>query len=294
MSTSSATAVLSVDRLRDLLKLDQDEGTDVIIVETGNGPAGYVHVDVAAGGGAAWIVSGAVDPSQRRRGIGTALLTAAAEAARRRGVDTVQISGRPYGYAAPGVDVEADPGAAAFLEAQGARPLGRALSMHRTLHDLGSGSGKSATAVRTCTLEDLGSLLSMVSEHLDQEWTETLSRYVEGGGILGRILLAHASSGELLGFACWGVVGRDPARFGPFGVAPVSRGHGAGGALLDAALHRMAGEGLAHAWFQWTGPGSPAHRLYTSRGFTPLRTFTPYALPTGHVDVTRSQEGITR
>lgn len=278
LTATCATAVLGADRLGDLLLAGRAEDTVVIIAETEAGTAGYVHLEIASGGGEAWLVSGAVDPSQRRRGIGATLLYAAADAAHQRGAGTLRISGRPHGYAAPGVDAEADPATAAFLEAHGARPAGSALSMHRTLHDLAPRSAASATDIRPCTVEDVAPLLTLVREHLTEDMAGPLERYAAGGGELDRILLARTGSGELLGFACWGVVGTDPSRFGPFGIVPAARGRGTGGALLDAALHRMAGEGLAHAWFQWTGPGTPAHRLYAARGFTPLRTYTPYTL----------------
>lgn len=296
LTATSRTAVLGPGLMTDLLAAGCDGGTVVVIAEGVDGPLGYAHLDLSTQDGAAWLVSGAVAPPHRRRGIGSALLRAAADVARERGARELRISGRPHGYAAPGVDVDADPGTASFLEVHGGISDGSALAMHRTLHDLvlEVATRPPEIGIRACTAQDLEELCGMVREHLAADWAETLQGHVEDGGDAERILLARGPAHELLGFACWGVVGRDPTRFGPFGVAPAARGRGAGGALLDAALLRMAGEGLGHAWFQWAGPGSPAHRLYTSRGFAPLRTFTPYTVPTDHGDVIRPQEGTTR
>lgn len=302
LTQTSRTAVIGPGLMQDLLEAGDDEGTVMIIAEGSEGAVGYVHLETSPRGPEAWLVSGAVDPQARQRGIGSALLSAAVEIARGREAPSLQISGRPHGYAVPGVDADADPDTATFLGSRGASAGGAALAMHRTLHDLDpaapvvqapSGSSPSPT-LRPCQAEDLPELYDVVREHLAADWAETFESFAESGGPIRRILISRGVSGELLGVACWGVVGRDPARFGPFGVVPSARGQGAGGALLDAALLHMAGEGLGHAWFQWTGPDSPAHRLYISRGFTPLRTFTPYTVPTDHVDVITAQEGTTR
>ena len=287
LTATSPTAPLGPRRLQELLLAPGQGVCTVHVAERDGAPVGYVHLAAEhAGAEEAWIVSGAVAPLERGRGVGGALLRAALDEARALGARTVRISGRPQGYAAPGVDAEQDPGTARFLEARGAQAGPPALAMHRTLHDLGqvtTGAAEepSAPRVRECTPERVPALLETTAEHLAPDWAETLGRYAAEGGPLERILLAEEPDGALLGFDCWGVVGRDPTRFGPFGVVPAARGRGAGAALLDGALQRMAAEGLAHAWFLWTAPDSPAHRLYLARGFTPLRTFTPYRIDLG-------------
>jgi mycothiol synthase len=292
LTAASGTAVIGEPMMRDLLRAEPAEGSEVHLVEEDGRILGYVHVATEAG--QAWLVSIAVHPDHRRRGIGSRLLGSALSTARDAGADLLRISGRPRGYVAPGVDRDRDPGTAAFLEAHGAAPAGTALAMHRTLHDLGVPAAHPDIAVEPCHTDELPDLLALIREQLAPDWADTLGRYGAGGGDPGRILIARAPGGALLGFACWGVVGRDPGRFGPFGVVPAARGRGAGAALLDSALLRMAGEGIGHAWFQWTAPGSAAHRLYTSRGLAPLRTFTPYTLSTGRPADAGPQEGLSR
>lgn len=278
--TTSGTAVIGTEQMRDLVLAGPAGSTLVFIAETAAGPVGYLHLEIDVESEKAWLVSGGVEVMHRRRGCGTALMRSASRAAHRHGARVIEISGRPHGYAAPGVDVQRSPETAAFLYSVGAREAGRALAMHRTLHDLESFPARSVPRVRPTTVEDVPELLALVREHLAPDWADTVERYAAGGGDLARILLAHSARGDLIGFAAWGLIGRDPARFGPFGVFPEARGRGAGATLLDEALRRMAGEGLAHAWFQWTAPDSPAHHLYLSRGFIPLRTFRTYRLAT--------------
>lgn len=286
LTTGSPTAVIGPRRMRALLEAAPAAATTVLTAMEGQQLRGYVHLSTEEG--AAWLVSGAVDPAHRRRGIGTALLREAARCARAAGARSLRISGRPAGYAAPGVDPERDPGTAGFLARRGARPAGTALAMTRPLHDLPVGRDRPGLHVATCREQDGPELLAVVEEHLDPGWAALLRRHAgrseprersQPSADLERILLARDRDGALLGFAGWGLVGPDPSRFGPFGVVPHARGTGAGAALLDRALQHMAGEGLAHAWFQWTAPDTPAHRLYSSRGFTTLRTFTPVTLP---------------
>lgn len=242
----------------------------------GAGPDGTGR---AGGPLTAWLISGAVLPAHRRRGIGSALLHEVREVARAAGATSLRLSGRPEGYAVPGPDPERDPGTARFLEEHGAQASGTALAMTRPLLDLDPVRPRAGIEVRACRDGDLPAITRAVAVHLDPGWADLLDGYAAGGGDLSRILLARDRDGAVLGFAGWGLVGRDPSRFGPFGVLPAARGRGAGAVLLETALHRMAGEGMAHAWFQWTAPDSPAHRLYSSRGFVPLRTFTPFVIP---------------
>ncbi|ATG54465.1 hypothetical protein CFK41_06555 [Brachybacterium ginsengisoli] len=277
LTASSATAVIGPRRMRDLLRAAPDESTEVIVAEQEDRLLGYVHL--STGADVTWLVSGAVVPEHRRRGIGGALLQETMAAARSAGAESLRISGRPAGYAVPGIDRERDGGTAAFLERSGAQQGAPALSMTRPLLDLEPATARPGTTVRECRESDLPALLDLVAQELDPGWADVLHEAAGEQRGQQRILIAHGQDGDLLGFAGWGLVGRDPSRFGPFGVIPAARGRGAGAALLDAALRRMAGEGLAHAWFQWTAPGSPAHHLYASRGFTTLRTYTPYSLP---------------
>ena len=137
LTATSPTAPLGPRRLEELLLAPGQGVAAVHVAERDGDPVGYVHLAAeAAGAEEAWIVSGAVAPAERGRGLGGMLLQAALDEARALGARTVRVCGRPQGYAAPGVDVERDPGTARFLEAHGARAGGPALAMHRTLHDL--------------------------------------------------------------------------------------------------------------------------------------------------------------
>jgi mycothiol synthase len=294
--TRESARPLSSAQITHLLLADPDLfRTRVLIAEEHGGILGYAHVGLDEG--VAYLVSGVVAAAARRRGIGTRLLTAALEHARRCGARDLVVSGRPLAYAAPGVDEHEDPGTAAFLRARGARAGGAALAMQRDLEDLPDPAALPADVqIAPCTAEEVPEMLAAVRTHLAADWSRTLARQISAraaaalrsgpsaDGPAGTILLARDTStpeapGEILGIAAWDVVGEDPERFGPIGVMPAARGRGVGGALLDRALDRMARAGAARAWFQWTSDSGPAHRLYLSRGFRPLGTSTPFTLP---------------
>jgi mycothiol synthase len=308
--TEGTALPLGARELELLVLADPDPHSSIVLVAedaagrtADPGPVGFAHV--AQEDGAAYLVSGAVHPAHRRRGIGTLLLEAVLAHARRWGAESLVISGRPLAYAAPGVDEAADPGTAAFLRARGARAAGSALAMERDLADLAGAAPAADPAgppdlhIALCTPEEVPEMLAAVRRHLSEDWAQLLGRHVArraeeaargrrtDEGPAGTILLARDASdagdapgaGEILGVAAWDVVGADPERFGPIGVLPAARGRGVGGALLDAALARMARAGAHRAWFQWTSASGPAHRLYLSRGFRPLATTTPFTLP---------------
>ena len=223
LTTGSPTAVIGPRRMRALLEAAPAAATTVLTAMEGQQLRGYVHLSTEQG--AAWLVSGAVDPAHRRRGIGTALLREAARCARAAGARSLRISGRPAGYAAPGVDPERDPGTAGFLARRGARPAGTALAMTRPLHDLPAGRDRPGLHVATCREQDGPELLAVVEEHLDPGWAALLRRHAgrseprersQPSADLERILLARDRDGALLGFAGWGLVGPDPiAAAGP-------------------------------------------------------------------------------
>ncbi|MBK0332234.1 GNAT family N-acetyltransferase [Brachybacterium sp. MASK1Z-5] len=315
--TTGTARPLTAQELTQLVLADPDPRSSIVLVvedaeNTGDteeaagragdpSPVGFAHV--ATQDGAAYLVSGAVHPAHRRRGVGTRLLDAALVHARRWGAESLVISGRPRGYAAPGIDEAADPGTAAFLRARGAHEAGSALAMERELtgpaeRSPAGGAHPPDVRIAPCTPEEVPGMLAAVRLHLSEDWAQLLGAHVAHraeeesrghhptDGPAGTILLARDATesaaepvGELLGIAAWDVVGADPGRFGPIGVLPSARGRGVGGALLDAALVRMARAGARRAWFQWTWARGPAHRMYLSRGFRPLATTTPFELP---------------
>ncbi|MFC0673617.1 GNAT family N-acetyltransferase [Brachybacterium hainanense] len=308
LTRGPGTAVIGPEHMRRLLAPAPGEEQHLLTAWEGDLLLGHAHLttsrpavevegaprepEPAAGlDGMAWLVSAAVDPDHRGRGIGRQLLAAALGTARDAGARRLEIAARPRSYVVPGIDLAADPRTGRLLARAGFSRGADALAMHRTLHDLpalgGSTRGRAdvtghdAARIDRCTAADLDELITTTRRDLAPAWGEVLRAHADRGGPLHRILLARAGSGPIVGFAGHGLVGVDPAfpdptRFGPFGVAASARGAGIGARLLDATLQAMAGEGLAHVWFQWTGRGTPAERLYRSRGFTELRTFARY------------------
>ena len=276
--TEGCTPSVSERQLERLVLADPAlDRAAVIIAERGDRAVGYMHVTVD--GTVAYLVSGVVARDHRRAGIGSVLLESAVAHAREHGCDTLRVSGYPRGYLTPGIDEDADPGTAEFLRARGAVSRGRALAMELELAEPRVPVASDAAEIAPCRPEELPDLLASVRRELPADWAHALHSHIRAGGAATRILRARdTGDGSLLGVAAWGVVDADDERFGPIGVVPAGRGRGIGGALLDTALAAMARVGVARARLLWTGPGSPAHRMYLSRGFRPLSTTTLFEI----------------
>ena len=269
----------------------------MVIIVGGGGRSGRLRPSRSLhGGGAAWLVSGAVLRHIAAEVSGRAP-AAAAEVARRPWSRELQISGRPYGYAAPGVDVDADPGRRRSSRSTAGSPtVPRWRCIARSTISSSRGHpGLRRSASVPAPRRTSRSCAAWSASTSTADWAETLQGHVEDGG--------DTRSGS-----CWPAAQRTSCSDSPAGESSVAIPHVSGPSAWPP--RPVAGEPAGRCWTPpcsaWPGrasgtPGSsgpgpalPAHRLYTSRGFTPLRTFTPYTVPTDHGDVIRPQEGTTR
>ena len=230
----------------------------------------------------AWVTAFGVHPAVRRRGLGRALLGAACDELARRGAERVDVSPYAPGYFWPGVDREAYPEAAAFLEALGFHPLGEAVAMERSL--IGYRPPAEVPGARQRLLGEgvrfraFGPELVVPAVEWSRrvfhaDWARSLRSSVASRLPWSRTRLALDATGAILGFAQFGCYDRCADRFGPFGVDPAARGRGIGKVLLHDTLCSMQREALASAWFLWTDENSPAGHLYRKAGFRMVRRF---------------------
>ncbi|HEX6747013.1 MAG TPA: ribosomal protein S18-alanine N-acetyltransferase [Longimicrobium sp.] len=79
--------------------------------------------------------------------------------------------------------------------------------------------------------------------------------------------------------ACWTVI--DQSELGNVAVAPASRGHGIGGALVDVVIERVKERGARELFLEVRESNLVAQSIYRERGFTVVgRRRSYYAQPT--------------
>jgi predicted N-acetyltransferase YhbS len=202
----------------------------------------------------------AVDPEQRRRGIGRALTARIEGALAGLGAATVELAGNAPYYAWPGIDVRYTPAVCAAMafgyefqqaawnmtadlsrpDAPGLRPTAAA---ERRLADLG-------IAVRRATPDDLPALVDFARTTFSAGWAGEIIHSV--GRDHAGCHVAAAADGEVLGFAAYG--SSRPSWFGPMGTAPTAQGTGIGSVLLRRCLADQKAAGQDRVQIGWVGP----------------------------------------
>jgi predicted N-acetyltransferase YhbS len=202
----------------------------------------------------------AVDPAQRRRGIGRALLTRIEGALSGLGARQVVIGGNPPYYAWPGVDVRYTP-ALCLAAALGYEHDQTAWNMTADLTYDGSpalrptspGEQRLAAAgvsVRPAGPADVPALAAFARTHFGEGWAGEIAHSV--GRARAGCHLAVDGAGTILGFAAYG--SSRPSWFGPMGTSPAARGTGIGGVLLRRCLADQRAGGVTRAQIGWVGP----------------------------------------
>jgi mycothiol synthase len=202
----------------------------------------------------------AVDPEQRRRGVGRALTARIESALAGLGAATVELAGNAPYYAWPGIDVRYTPAVCAAMafgyefqqaawnmtadlsrpDAPGLRPTAPA---ERRLADLG-------IAVRRATPDDLPALVDFARTTFSAGWAGEIIHSV--GRDHAGCHVAVAAGGEVLGFAAYG--SSRPSWFGPMGTAPAAQGTGIGSVLLRRCLADQKAGGHDRVQIGWVGP----------------------------------------
>ncbi|WP_433494416.1 GNAT family N-acetyltransferase [Micromonospora sp. CA-248089] len=200
----------------------------------------------------------AVAPTERRQGVGGALLSEAESRLGALGAAEVLLAGNPPHYVWPGIDVRYTPAVCA-AQRLGYRQDRTAWNMTAELAE-GSAALRSTEAaeqrlagrgvtVRRGTSDDLPALAAFARSTFGGTWDGELA------GSVGRpdagVHVAERD-GEILGFAAYGSA--RPSWFGPMGTAPAAEGSGIGGVLLRRCLRDQAAAGITAAQIGWVGP----------------------------------------
>lgn len=225
----------------------------------------------------AWVIGFGVRESRRREGIGAALMATLEATWRPAGVGTIHYGPYIPSYVAPGIDVAAYADAVLFLNAIGARELGRPVSMkasltgyrrHEDIDRLRSKHTDSGILVRPAEPVDIVPLLEFLKRHFPHWRNDAISvlRDLFAGDPQSVTMLVAEANGVIIGYAQ-----TRNERFGPFGVNEEYRGQGVGAVLLSETLVVMRAHGFHSAWFLWTSDRTA--RLYQQHGFEQARRF---------------------
>lgn len=278
---------ISITTWRSKVLLDPNFDPDGCLVAEADGePCGFLlsltrHVPFFNDGlqaDRAWITAFGVEPSQRGRGAGSALLDGAL--ARLRGLDCKSVSLAPYvpNYFTPGADVAAYGSGVDFLLKRGFTVVERPLSMRAeltgfqfpdTVVEAQRRLAAEGIEVRPVTPSDIVPVLAFVQRYFTWDW------HREASGVLGDLFAGDPRQVSMLvarqGETVLGYAQHRAERFGPFGVNPELRSRGIGRVLLAATLAEMLKKNYHAAWFLWTG--DYAAKLYGQCGFHEVRRF---------------------
>jgi mycothiol synthase len=202
----------------------------------------------------------AVDPQERRRGIGRALVSRIESALAGLGAGEVVIAGNAPFYAWPGIDVRYTPAICAAM-ALGFEQDQPAWNMTADLHTEGSLALRPTAAaeerltaagvtVRRAVLGDLPALREFALVNFGSGWAGEITHSV--GRERAGCHVAVSADGAIMGFAAYG--SSRPSMFGPMGTAPSAQGLGIGGVLLRRCLADQRAAGVQNAQIGWVGP----------------------------------------
>jgi predicted N-acetyltransferase YhbS len=216
----------------------------VVLGSVSHRDASIGHVDLIA-----------VDPAERRRGVGRQLLARVEGALAGLGAGNVVLAGNAPYYAWPGIDVRYTPAVCAAM-ALGFDQDQPAWNMTADLRALVPSdadekrlAGEGVT-VRRAAPADVPALTGFALANWVAGWAGEISHSVgrDGAGCW----LASEADGTLLGFAAYG--SSRPSWFGPMGTTPAARGRGIGSVLLRRCLADQRAAGHETAQIGWVGP----------------------------------------
>jgi mycothiol synthase len=202
----------------------------------------------------------AVDPRERRRGIGRALMSRIEGALGGLGAGEVVIAGNAPFYAWPGIDVRYTPAICAAM-ALGFEQDQPAWNMTADLTSEGSPALRptapaeerltvQGVTVRRAVLEDLPALREFALVNFGSGWAGEITHSV--GRERAGCHVAVGGDGAIMGFAAYG--SSRPSMFGPMGTAPSAQGLGIGGVLLRRCLADQKAAGQRSSQIGWVGP----------------------------------------
>jgi len=211
-----------------------------------------------------------VAPAQQRQGVGKALLEAALDALKRKGVTEVQLGGGGISYFWAGVPADL-PGAWSFFQACGWPKVETSFDLVRELGDYTTPPGiyervrKPQITLETAKPADIPEVLAFEAQHFPR-WLHAFERVAahdEGGDvvlardaqrdIVGTTLVMAARSRSWRDRFVWSeLLGPNLGGVGPLGVMEAMRGRGIGLALAARVTELLKERGVETSYIGWT------------------------------------------
>ncbi len=219
---------------------------------------GLVGVAVTCG---SWLRLLAVDPRARGVGVGGALLDAAVDDIRARGVDRIRLAAEPGNYLTPGIESDRTE-IVTWFEKRGFARTGtntnlivslieNALVSRERSDSLVARSRKCGYDVARATSSEKSAVIEL-AESQSESWAIEVERAMEAP--TPGVHIAMANGGKLVAFAAHDGNNRGLGWFGPAVTQPDHRGHGLGETLVVACLVDVAAAGHDVAEIAWIGP----------------------------------------
>jgi predicted N-acetyltransferase YhbS len=199
----------------------------------------------------------AVDATERRRGIGRALMSRIEGALAGLGAGDVVIAGNPPFYGWPGIDVRYTPAMCAakefgFEQDQPAWNMTADLTgeQPRSTEAAEKRLADQGITVGRAVLDDVPALVAFALTNFGSGWAGEISHSV--GRDHAGCHVAVDAEGAILGFAAYG--SSRASWFGPMGTAPAVQGMGIGSVLLRRCLADQKAAGYDRVQIGWVGP----------------------------------------
>lgn len=233
-----------------------------------------------------WIRLLAVEPDERRRGLGTTLLAEASARARAAGETKLRTCDQPGNYVAPGIDAR-DEETVAWFERRGFVRVAENENLKVPLRDnplvaperahaLSQRCRAAGYEIRRARPSEREALLSFIDAEFGGAWAFEVGRALENDPPGVHVALV-GETGEFAAFAAHDGNNRGLGWFGPAGTLEEHRGRGLGQALLLSCLDDVRRAGHSEGVIAWIGPRAFYERTagaVTDRRFVVLERST--------------------
>lgn len=229
-----------------------------------------------------WIKVMAVDKSNQRMGVGTALLKIFEERMQAESVKKIILGAYSPSYIFCGIDKENYPKAKHFFEKHAYNQTEEAFGMERSLDNftyLPSAKLQKEKLVQDgfqfipYSAEYAMPLLMMIGDNFSDGWLSYVIEAIQNGTAEDTLILAvHGEN--VAGYVSRASIGGDPERYGPFGVDENYRDHKVGSVLINEMFENMCRAGVHHMYFKSTEENG--RRFYERQGVEVTRTFGKY------------------